>query len=78
MVTTPPRDGGCRRETAASAGYTYERSYGSFTRAFTLPAEIDAEHVHSELKDGVLTLAIPKKAAAQAKKIPIGTGTTKS
>jgi HSP20 family protein len=58
--------------------YTYERSYGSFTRAFTLPAEIDAEHVHSELKDGVLTLAIPKKAAAQAKKIPIGTGTTKS
>jgi HSP20 family protein len=58
--------------------YTYERSYGSFTRAFTLPAEIDAEHVHSELKDGVLTLAIPKKAAAQARKIPIGTGTTKS
>jgi HSP20 family protein len=58
--------------------YTYERSFGSFTRAFTLPPEIDVDHVHSELKDGVLTLAIPKKAAAAAKKIAIGTGTTKS
>ena len=58
--------------------YAYERSYGSFTRSFTLPADIDADHVHSELKDGVLTLAIPKKAEARAKKIPIGSGATKS
>jgi HSP20 family protein len=66
------------KETREDTYYAYERSYGSFTRSFTLPADIDAEHVHSELKDGVLTLAIPKKVEAQAKKIPIGTGASKS
>jgi HSP20 family protein len=62
------------RETKDDTFYTYERSYGSFTRAFTLPADIDPDHVRSELKDGVLTLAVPKKAEAQTKKIAIGTG----
>jgi HSP20 family protein len=66
------------KETKEDTYYAYERSYGSFSRAFTLPPDIDAEHVHSELKDGVLTLAIPKKVEAQAKKIPIGTGGSKS
>ncbi|MBZ0236308.1 MAG: Hsp20 family protein [Deltaproteobacteria bacterium] len=59
--------------------YTFERSYGSFSRAFTLPEGIDTEHLKSELKDGVLTLVVPKKPEAQAKKIPIATATaTKS
>ena len=66
------------KETKDDTFYAYERSYGSFTRTFTLPADIDADHVHSELKDGVLTLAIPKKVEAQAKKIPIGAGAPKS
>jgi HSP20 family protein len=66
------------KETKEDTFYAYERSYGSFTRAFTLPADIDADHVRTELKDGVLTLTIPKKVEAQAKKIPIGTGSTKS
>ena len=51
--------------------YTYERAYGSFSRAFTLPEGIDTEHLKSELKDGVLTLVVPKKPEAQARKIPI-------
>jgi HSP20 family protein len=54
--------------------YTYERQYGSFTRVFTLPDGADFEHARSELKDGVLTLAVPKKAGAQSKKIAISTG----
>lgn len=58
--------------------YTYERQYGSFVRTFTLPAGVDAEHAKSELKDGVLTLVIPKKAEAQPKKISITAGTSKS
>jgi HSP20 family protein len=58
--------------------YTYERQYGSFARSFTLPDGADVEHAKSELKDGVLTLVIPKKAGAQAKKIAIGGGTSKS
>lgn len=54
--------------------YTYERSYGTFSRLFTLPAGIDAEHAKSELKDGVLTLVVPKKESAIAKKIAITAG----
>jgi HSP20 family protein len=58
--------------------YTYERCYGTFTRTFTLPAGVDVEHIVTELKDGVLTLVLPKKPNAVAKKIPISTVVTKS
>lgn len=54
--------------------YTYERSYGSFSRTFTLPDGVDVEHIKTELADGVLSLAIPKKAEAQARQIPITAG----
>ncbi len=37
-----------------------ERSYGSFTRSFTLPANADADHVDAGFQNGVLTLKIPK------------------
>jgi HSP20 family protein len=64
-----------RREAEASeessTWYAYERSYGSFSRAFTLPSGIDAEHIKAELKDGVLTVLVPKTAEAQPKKIAI-------
>ena len=54
--------------------YTYERSFGSFTRSFTLPDSADASHIKAELKNGELTVAVPKTPAAVAKKIPVGTG----
>ena len=49
----------------------YERASGSFVRSFTLPPTVDAEHVTANLKDGVLTLTLPKKPEAQPKKIGI-------
>jgi len=54
--------------------YTYERTYGSFVRTFTLPDGVDAEHARAELKNGVLTLAIPKAPEAQPKKIEVKGG----
>jgi HSP20 family protein len=60
-------------ETKTDTIYTYERQYGSFCRAFTLPDGADLEHARSELKDNVLTLAVPKKSGAQTKKIAIST-----
>ena len=51
--------------------YTNERSYGSFTRSFTLPDGVDADKIRAELKEGVLTLSIPKKPESQPKKIPV-------
>ena len=48
-----------------------ERSYGRFERAFTLPAETDAEQIKAEYKDGVLELNIPKPASSKPRQIAI-------
>lgn len=58
--------------------YTYERQYGSFARSFTLPEGADVAHARSELKDGVLTLVIPKQAGEQPRKIEVKSGAGKS
>jgi HSP20 family protein len=50
-----------------------ERSYGSFSRSFTLPAGVDPENVQATFKDGVLVIALPKVEEAKQKKIEIGT-----
>jgi HSP20 family protein len=54
--------------------YAMERSYGQFTRAFSLPEGADAERVSAELKDGVLAVHIPKKPEVQPKRINLGQG----
>jgi HSP20 family protein len=51
--------------------YTYERSYGSFTRTFTLPEGANLDGASAELREGVLTVAIPKRAEAQPRKITV-------
>ena len=48
-----------------------ERSYGTFTRTFTLPNTIDSDKVSANYKDGVLTLTMPKKEEAKPKTIKI-------
>jgi HSP20 family protein len=49
----------------------YERVYGAFSRAFTLPATIEVDKVSAEMKNGVLTLTLPKRAEAQPRQIKI-------
>jgi HSP20 family protein len=58
--------------------FTMERSYGQFTRAFTLPEGIDPESIRADLKDGVLVIGLKKKPDLQAKKISIGKGQSTS
>src|SRR6185369_16280064 len=41
-----------------------ERTFGKVTRSFTLPQELDEAKVEATFRDGVLELALPKKAAA--------------
>jgi HSP20 family protein len=48
-----------------------ELSYGTFTRAFTLPASIDAEKILAESKHGVLHIHLPKKPEAKPKSIQV-------
>ncbi|HVZ86664.1 MAG TPA: HSP20 family small heat-shock protein [Polyangia bacterium] len=54
--------------------YASERSYGSFSRSFTLPDGIDGENVSADLKNGVLTLSVPKKPEVQPRKVAINAG----
>jgi HSP20 family protein len=52
--------------------YACERSYGSFTRAFTLPEGTDAgDRIRAELNQGVLTLLLPKKPELQPRRIEL-------
>jgi HSP20 family protein len=48
-----------------------ERSYGSFTRSFTLPPTVSAEGVKAEFNNGVLTVNFPKREETKARKIEI-------
>jgi HSP20 family protein len=53
--------------------YAYERSYGSFSRTFTLPEGIvDIDKTDAALENGVLTIQVPKREATQSRRIPIG------
>ena len=46
-----------------------ERKYGSFSRTFELPANVDGDKVKATYKDGILTLHLPKTKEQSVKKI---------
>ena len=48
-----------------------ERGHGRFSRAFALPEAIDVDAVSAELKDGLLTVTLPKAAARAARRIDV-------
>lgn len=48
-----------------------ERVRGSFLRRFSLPDAVDAEKVSAKCRDGVLELLVPKREAAQPRRIAI-------
>jgi HSP20 family protein len=41
--------------------YISERSYGGFTRSFTIPESVDHDHIEAALANGVLTVTLPKR-----------------
>ena len=48
-----------------------ERGHGPFQRSFTLPEAIDVDHVTADLKEGVLTIALPKVTHAGPHNVPV-------
>jgi HSP20 family protein len=62
------------KEDKGETYYTYERSYGTFSRTFTLPDQTDGDNVKAELKSGELTVVVPKTPTAVAKRIPVASG----
>jgi HSP20 family protein len=60
------------KEESTDTYYACERSYGSFTRAFTLPEGTDGgNHTRAELNEGVLTLILPKKPELKPRRIEV-------
>lgn len=53
--------------------YHNEIWYGSFERSVTLPDTADADKISADLKDGVLTVVIAKKASVKPRQIEIKT-----
>ncbi|WP_018914114.1 Hsp20/alpha crystallin family protein [Thiomonas sp. FB-6] len=48
-----------------------ERYYGSFSRSFSLPGNVDEQAAKAEFKEGVLSLSIPKAAEARPKVLEV-------
>ena len=48
-----------------------ERSFGTFSRSFSLPANVDGEHIDARFEDGVLTVEIRKTEEAKPKTVDI-------
>lgn len=48
-----------------------ERSFSSYARSFTLPAEIDPADVNATLEQGVLNMSLPKRSAQSTAKITV-------
>src|SRR5882762_7892620 len=48
-----------------------ERSYGSFSRSFSLANSVNSEAIKADYQNGVLTLSIPKREEAKPKQIKV-------
>lgn len=51
-----------------------ERRYGTFSRAFRLPKAVDRDQVQATMKDGVLTIRLPKAEHVRPRRIPVRVG----
>ena len=61
-----------REEKVSDDDYFYQECYwGSFSRSVIVPVDIDSEQIEADLKDGILTVIIPKAAKAKTKKVKV-------
>ena len=59
------------KEEASKGWHRIERSYGDFTRSFSVPSSVDTEKVAAYYKNGVLTISLPKKEAAKPRQVKV-------
>ena len=51
--------------------HRYERSYGTFERAFVLPSTVDGDKISAQYQNGILTILVPKAERARPREIPV-------
>ncbi len=54
--------------------YLMERSYGTFSRSFTLPSRVVADRVEASYKDGVLVIILPKAEEDKSREVQVKVG----
>jgi HSP20 family protein len=59
------------KETKDDNYHRIERSYGTFSRSFSIPATVEEEKIRADYRDGVLKIVLPKKEQAKPKQIRI-------
>jgi HSP20 family protein len=59
------------QEVKGETYYRSERTWGNFSRSFTLPTDVDANKVGAELKNGVLVISLPKTGESTTRHIPV-------
>jgi len=59
------------REVACEEYHRIERGHGVFSRTFHLPLAITAEEITADLKDGVLTVVVPKATGPAPRRIRV-------
>jgi HSP20 family protein len=62
------------KEVKEESYHRIERSYGTFSRSFTLPQTVDREKIAAAYKDGVLRVTLPKREETKPKQIRIEVG----
>src|SRR3984893_3816101 len=48
-----------------------ERTYGAFSRSFSLPNTVNTEAIKADYKNGVLTVQLPKRAESKPKQVKV-------
>jgi HSP20 family protein len=48
-----------------------ERTYGAFSRSFSLPNTVNNEAIQADYKNGVLTVTLPKRAESKPKQVKV-------
>jgi HSP20 family protein len=59
------------KEEKDTSYHRIERSYGSFSRSFTLPTSVQPDKVKASYKDGILKIVLPKSEEVKPKQILI-------
>lgn len=65
------RTSGIPTDKAEVQVYTRERGTGSFTRAISLPDDVDPGQVNASYRDGVLQVSVARRESAQPKRITV-------
>jgi len=72
VIIRGARSGAAARDIPCEQYHRVERGHGSFSRGFSLPEPIDVDGVTADLKDGILTVTIPKSRDRAARRIDVG------